>query len=116
MTAPEILQNIKKLLALANEEIDKLLTLLGDEKVRTMDQYLTRKEAAFFLEVSPRTLDRRCEEGVILREEVNGRILIRKSELLKYKGYVFEDPEQQLKGLSELDMIIKRYRGTTKKK
>lgn len=73
------------------------------------DILLTRKEAAFLLERSPRTLDRLCAEGKIKRVIHEGQIRISKTSVMIYKGFIIEEdkPESEL---SELDKIIRQYK------
>lgn len=51
-----------------------------------VDTLFTRKEAAYFIGRSERTLDRLCEEKRIRRIMTKSGIRIRKSELLAFNG------------------------------
>lgn len=57
-----------------------------------LDILFTRKEAAAFIGKSVRQLERICSQYKIVRENVAGYVRIRKSELLRFKGYDIPHP------------------------
>ena len=98
----------KTILSTALNDLDALLSMYNDKDVLTMDLLMTRKEAAEFIGKSVKTIDRDCRIGRITKVLVNGQPRFRKSELLKFKGIVFENIKED--GGTELDSILKRYK------
>lgn len=80
-----------------------------NERLQVTEFYMTRKEAANFIGKSLRQLDRLCGKNTIVREEIDGQIRIRKSELMRYKGYELEGEA----GLSIVQKLHKRYLGNS---
>ena len=68
-------------------EKEALVASRDTEVIQVTEYYMTRKEAADFIGKSVRQLDRLCGKNTIVREEIDGQIRIRKSELMRYKGY-----------------------------
>ena len=112
MTAPEVIMHAKHILTNALADMDALLAMYNDKEVQTMDLLMTRKEAAYYLGRTVKSIDRLCREGKIVKTYLDGQPRIRKSELLRYRGIVFEDAQKQG---SELDAILQRFR-TIKRK
>ena len=88
-------------------EREAIVANRNDTTLQVTEFYMTRKEAADFIGKSLRQLDRLCAKNTIIREEVDGQIRIRKSELLRYKGYGLEGDA----GMSVLEKIHRRYGG-----
>lgn len=109
MTAPEVIHHAKRILTAALGDMDTLLGMFEQKEVLTMDMLMTRKEAAAFIGRTVKTIDRLALEGKITKIYGYGQPRIRKSELLKFKGIVFENPADLEKPVSELDRIIQRF-------
>lgn len=80
-----------------------------------VDVLYTRKEAAFFLGRTVRTVDRLCSEHRIHRLLTDDGIRIRKSELLAYKGYELKEKDTRFpdgnvsESESDLDRLRNKY-------
>jgi len=109
MTAPEVIVHAKQILTLALKDMDILLSMYDEKDVMTMDLLMTRKEAGAFIGRTVQSIDRLCREGKLQKTYVQGLPRIRKSELLKFKGIVFNDSKQH-KPMSELESILEKYR------
>lgn len=109
MTAPEVISHAKQILGNALKDMDILLSMYDDKDVMTMDLLMTRKEAGAFIGRTVQSIDRLCREGKLRKTYVQGLPRIRKSELLKFKGIVFNDSKQH-KPMSELESILEKYR------
>lgn len=89
-----VTMNLTELISDLQQTIDSLQEKVNDlrlydktpDNLHNLDMLLTRKEAADFIGKSLRQLDRLCENNKIRREEVDGAIRIRKSELIRYQG------------------------------
>ena len=89
-----VTMNLTEFISDLQQTIDSLQEKLNDlrlydktpDNLHNLDMLLTRKEAAGFIGKSLRQLDRLCESNKIHREEVDGAIRIRKSELIRYQG------------------------------
>ena len=103
---------MKEKLLLMVEELDQIHQSLCSDEPAGVDYYMTRAEAATFLGITERTLDRRTACGDIVKEYVDGRIRFRRSELLKYNGYILDENGKAQKGSaseSELDKLLDRF-------
>ena len=85
MTTLEIIDNAIELLQMLRERATMLQTVERNND-DTVDFMMTRIEAANFIGKSARQFDRMRVAGYIKEEHVNGRIMFRRSELLRYKG------------------------------
>jgi len=75
----------------------------------TLDLLMTRKEAGAFIGRTVQSIDRLCRERKLHKTYVQGLPRIRKSELLKFKGIVFNDSKQH-KPMSEMESILQKYK------
>ena len=71
------------------------------------DFLMTRKEAAAFIGRTVRQLDRLCYNSKIHKVVVNGDVRIKRSELLRFKGYVLED--EMASPISTLAELHEKY-------
>ena len=89
--------------------MDILLSMYDDKDVMTLDLHMTRKEAGAFIGRTVQSIDRLCRERKLHKTYVQGLPRIRKSELLKFKGIVFNDSKQH-KPMSEMESILQKYK------
>lgn len=108
MEVLDILNDIQHCLAGLQHQVDCVrASVFGN--LYTVDELMTRKEAADFLGRSERSIDRLCSEHKIKKEVVNGQVRIRKSVLMAYKGIVVTETKKP-ETVSELDKIIGQYK------
>ena len=86
MNFTELIGDIQRSIDELQEKLNVLRMCDRTPDLSTFDIFMTRKEAAAFLGKSERQLDRLCEKNIIRREETDGIIRIRKSELIRYQG------------------------------
>lgn len=108
MTAIEVIQEIRQDLVTAQHKLDIVCAAVTGN-LYAVETMMTRKEAAFFLEKSLRTVDRLCYEGKLKRVYVDGSIRIPKSSLMAYRGIIVQG-EKKEREKSELEKIIGQYK------
>lgn len=109
MTAYEAIQEIRQDLATAQHKLEIVCAAVTGN-LYVVDTMMTRKEAAYFLGKSVRTVDRLCYEGKLKRVYADGSVRIPKSCLMEYRGITVK-AEKEDKEQSELQKIISRYKG-----
>lgn len=111
--------DLKDILSDIQRSIDDLqgkLNLLRSVETGTLydvDVLMTRKEAAYFLGKSLRTIDRLCSEGQLRRCYTDrGGVRIRKNDLLEYKGLELTPMTscKRAESMSEFERIIQKYK------
>ena len=108
MTATVVIDHAKKILTDALADLDVLINMCsGDDNALTVDILMTRKEAASYIGRTVQSLDRLCREGRIRKTYQNGQPRIRRSELLAFKGVIFDMPDESEQ--SALGNIIRRF-------
>lgn len=99
MTAYEVIQEIRQDLATAQHKLDIVCaTVTGN--LYAVETVMTRKEAAYFLGKSVRTVDRLCYEGKLKRVYADGAVRIPKSCLMEYRGITVKE-EKVVDGLKK---------------
>lgn len=109
MTAVQVIQEIRQELSAAQHKLDIVCAAVTGN-LYAVDTMMTRKEAAYFLEKSVRTVDRLCYEGKLKRVYMDGSVRIPKSCLMEYRGIIIKEEKPEDKEKTELQKIISQYR------
>lgn len=104
MDISTMLDEMQATIYLMQQKLDAM-RLVDTTPVFEGEFMMTRKEAASFIGRSERQLDRLCKEYKIKKETVDGSVRIRKSSLLRFKGFIIEDEKPQ----SAFDALVNRY-------